>query len=190
MYWLAATALAGTFAGIPIRGVPGVGEPHFINPAEGWTAPLSTGRVWVFVGEEDEQAAAWLTRHTALPPVSLQGVDEARGDGLKEVAFRRGNVAVRVQAAERVRRLAERLRDSIVGAAPSALASTWEWRSCPDMLVVDAPGAAAIQELGRVTVDRDYARLEPFPQTPVYVWDRWGRATRVWDPASASSSPP
>lgn len=172
---------AGMHGGIPVHGVPGLGEPSFLTPATGWTAAVEGGWVRVFVGPTEAAGVEWYDRMLEsiglAPPVlaDLAAVtDAAHGDGATLVAFRDGNVAVLVRAQAGARAIADALRAAIVDNAPAVATPTLstaggQWR-------VDAPGAVHLGVTG--------GRGVPFqrgvftePPREVVVWDALGRAT-------------
>ncbi|MDP2307809.1 MAG: hypothetical protein Q8P18_17420 [Pseudomonadota bacterium] len=173
----------GLHGGIPVSGVPGIGEPSFLTPATGWTAAVDGGWVRVFVGPTEAAGAEWYDRMLesigAPPPVlaDLAAVtDAAHGDGATLVSFRDGNVAVLVRVQHDARAVADTLRAAIVDDAPALATPTLsavagQWR-------VDAPGAVHLRYTG--------GRGVPFqrgvftePPTEIVVWDALGRATAI-----------
>ncbi len=177
----------GVHAGIPVRGVPGVGEPTFLTPASGWTAAVDGGWVRVFVGATEAEAADWYTRQleslgVAPPAYALAGADEAHGDGVTLVAFRDGNVGVMVRADKGAGTVAKRLQAAIVEAGPAAPGLVepclvmMECGSAGLGTCVQAPGAAAIRAPGGGAVAREHMPL-PRGATEAWVWDDYGRVT-------------
>ena len=159
MTLLLLTALAGNLAwageihaGIPVRGVPGLGEPSFQTASLGWTAGLADGGfVRVFVGKTEEEAAEWYARAvhslTIVPPAYAAFGDEAVGDGQALLVFRDGNVAVFVRADQDAAAVAERMKAAIVDGVPWPTApvlaaradGTWEI-SAGDLVGIRAEG--------------------------------------------------
>lgn len=176
-----AALAAGVHGGIPVRGVPGIGEPSFQTPATGWTAAVEGGWVRVYVGLTEAAGEDWYGRTLqtlGVPPAELApfapGIDAAHGDGDTLVAFRDGNVAVLVRTSTGARAVAEALHAAIVEdtagpKAPTIRASAGTWE-------VDAPSAVHISFTG--------GRGVPFkrgvftePPRQIVVWDALGRAT-------------
>lgn len=176
----ATAALAGGIhAGIPVRGVEGLGEPTFLTPASGWSAAVEGGWVRVFVGATEAEGAEWYTRaleSIGNPPAPLVGfpADEAHGDGATLVAFRDGNVGVLVRAERDAGNVATRLHTAIVEAAPVVVPSLRP--SLDETWIVEAPGAAAVRAVGGGAVPFQAHTYKSRP-TEVYVWDAWGRVT-------------
>lgn len=172
---------AGVHGGIPVHGVPGVGEPSFLTPASGWTAAVQGGWVRVFVGPTEAAGAEWYDRmleSLGVPPPELTDLaavtDAAHGDGVTLVSFRDGNVAVLVRVQSGARAVADTLRAAIVDGVPPS------------------PAPSLAEGGGRWTVDAPYAvhltvtggRAIPFkrgqfaePPREVVAWDALGRAT-------------
>jgi hypothetical protein len=181
----AGIALAGgVHAGIPVRGVPGLGEPTFLTPASGWTTEVSGGWVRVFVGATEVAGAEWYARQLESigrppSPYTLAGADEAHGDGASLVMFRDGNVGVVVRGDTNAAALATTLKGAIVAAGPRVVATM---DVGPDLgepygrWKVSAPGAAAIRAANGAGVDGGEAAFKVAP-TAVYVWDAYGRVT-------------
>jgi hypothetical protein len=176
MMLLVSTALAaGLHAGIPVRGVPGVGEPSFVTPEMGWTASVQGGWVRVYVGRTEADGDRWFTDaiatlQVAPPPFRLG--DEAVGDGQTLVGFRDGNVAVLVRAESGAGAVAQRLHAAILDKAPTIAAPSL--RHTDEGWVVDAPGAVAVSVEGgrKVPFKADVWREAP---TTVIAWDSVGR---------------
>lgn len=171
----------GIHAGIPVRGVPGVGEPTFLTPNTGWTAQVDGGFVRVFVGADEAAGEDWYGRtlqSLVVPaaPLDFPGADEAHGDGAALVAWRDGNVAVLVRVESGATTVAKRLHAAIVEAAPLSatprlVADGTRWR-------IDATGAVDVRATG--------GRVVPFqpgvyevPPREIVAWDAWGRPTVI-----------
>lgn len=189
-FLLSASALAaGLHAGVPVRGVPGLGEPDFLSPELGWSAPVLSaegqprGMVRVFVGKAELDAQLWLRDavlavQTPLVPVVGLG-DQALGSS-SVMAVRDGNVGVFVALHEgSAREVSLTLLNAIVE-QPSA------WPAAPrvelkgDLWMVDAPGAAHLDAIGG---RRPLGEAYGFSRVPeqVIAWDATGRAS-VWTP--------
>jgi len=168
---------AGTHAGIPVRGVPGLGEPTFLTPRTGWTSSVEGGFVRVYVGPTEADAAEWMLRAreglTLQPsPATVLLGDEAFGDGDALYVFRDGNVAVFVRV-ERGALATARTLHAAIEDGPA-------WPAAPRLL----PRGEGGWELGErgVSVSFTGGQLVPFrpgtwselPAT-VVVWDAWGR---------------
>lgn len=184
MLFLAAAAFAGGIhAGIPVRGVPGLGEPSFVSPETGWTAPVEAGFVRVYVGPTEAEAEGWLAhaRMTLSLPAAeapLTLGDAAFGDGDALYAFRDGNVAVMVRAERDALGIARRLQAAIEDGpawppAPTPTVSGGRWTFAVD-------DAAHVAFTGGRAVP--YVRgVYDAPPREVVVWDRYGRPS-VWRP--------
>lgn len=182
MLLLASLAFAGgVHAGIPVRGVAGLGEPSFVSPDAGWTAPTGGGFVRVYVGPTEADAEGWFAHARGtltLPAADAEPVvgDEAFGDGDALYAFRDGNVAVMVRVPAGATEVARTLHASIVDgpawpAAPAPVARDGRW------VFVVADGGELAFTGGRAVAFRrgEFAELP----SEVVVWDRYGRPA-VW----------
>jgi len=169
--------------GIPVRGVEGLGEPDFLTPELGWSAPIEGGFVKVFVGTSAEQASDWVKQAqmsitVVLPLIDVLG-DEAWGDASGLLIVRSGNIALQVRAQGNAGEIAQAMLDAIpAGSQP--------WPSPPVLLEVgegqwrvEAPGAAAVRFTGggQASPGADLT----FSERPdaVVAWDEWGRPS-VW----------
>lgn len=182
---LGGPALAGGLhAGIPVHGVPGLGEPTFLTPASGWTAAVEGGWVRVFVGADVAEAEAWYDRTLEgivrrAPAYRMAGADEAHGDGRTLVSFRDGNVGVLLRVERGAAALATRLLASIVEAGPGL--GEVEIRRVPDCDAswsISAPGAAGIRVPSGGRSGRNEVRVREKP-AELYAWDAYGRVTVV-----------
>lgn len=170
-------------AGIPVTGVPGIGEPSFLTPTTGWTAPVQGGWVRVFVGPTEADSIDWYARQLESlgrqPPVltDLAALtNDAHGDNEKLVSFRDGNVGVVVRVQSGARAVADTLRAAIVDQAqaapkPTLASSGGQWR-------VDAPGAVHMSFTGGRGVPFQRGVFTDAPRE-VIVWDALGRATVI-----------
>lgn len=173
---------AGVHAGIPVRGVEGLGAPSFLTPASGWSAPVAGGSVRVFVGATEAEGANWYDRQLEAlvhppDPYTLRGADEAHGDGVGLVLFRDGNVGVLVRTTTNAAAVATKLLGAIVETGPSVRARL---DVGPDLgepygrWQVSAPGAAAIRSSKAGGADLDAIAFSSDPGE-IYVWDAYGR---------------
>ena len=171
--------------GIPVRGVEGLGEPDFLTPELGWSAPIEGGFVKVFVGTSAAQAAAWVQQAQmaiTVPLPALDGLaDEAWGDERGLLIVRAENVALQVRARGNAGAVVQAMLDAIVTEQtpwpePPSLVPAGEalWR-------VEAPGAAAVRFTGPgAVVPGPALTFSALPST-VVAWDEWGRPA-VWSP--------
>jgi hypothetical protein len=189
MIWLllVLTALAGgRHAGIPVRGVPGLGEPSFETSITGWSAQVQGGYVRVFVGRDDLEARAWVERMTmgfSKPLATYAGslrAEDVKGDGRGILLFRDGNVGflVRVDAAGAID--AETWARTLLG----ALAPDAPWPAPPalkaqgDRWTVVAPGAAQVAFHGGHLAPNQ-GLVFTAPPLELVAWDEYGRAS-IW----------
>jgi hypothetical protein len=183
--WLLSSALAGgthssVHSGIPVHGVPGVGEPTFLTPATGWTASVDGGFVRVFVGHDEADAVDWYERARSsltLTPADASGLgDEAFGDGQALFAFRDGNVAVLVRAQDsednEAYAWARTLHDAIVDGVPWPAAPRLEPRGDGTFVVSGATSFVKVAGGQQVPFHPGVFRALP---DEVVVWDAYGR---------------
>lgn len=169
--------------GIPVRGVEGLGEPDFLTPELGWSAPIEGGFVKVFVGTSAAQAAAWarqaqMSIAVVLPPTDVLG-DEAWGDASGLLIVRSGNIAFQVRAQGNAAEIAQTMLDAIPAGSqpwpePPTLTAVGEgqWR-------VEAPGAAAVRFTGGGPAGASVDLTVSQRPAAVVAWDEWGRPS-VW----------
>lgn len=183
--WSLHIALAGSpHTGIPVHGVPGLGEPSFQTAETGWTAMVDGGFVGVFVGADAVEAQQWVD-HKAIQlavykPVrnpefiEQNGVDFAMGDGKGLLIFRDENVAVMCRHRTDAQSWATLLHESIIG-APHPLLD-------PPTLVQE--GAVWVPVLAENTVHFSFVGGAPIgtpktqfasPPERMIAWDGWGR---------------
>lgn len=178
MLLLIGAALAGGIhAGIPVRGVEGLGEPSFVSPETGWTAPVAGGFVRVFVGRTEAEAESWLAharRSLTLPAADATVTvgDEAFGDGEALYAFRDGNVAAQVRAERDALGVARRLAAAIVDGVPWPAAASPRESAGRWSFAVE--GAAHVAFTGGRAVPFQRGVYEA-PPNEVVIWDEYGR---------------
>lgn len=182
---LGGPALAGGLhAGIPVNGVPGLGEPTFLTPASGWTAAVEGGWVRVFVGADVAEAEAWHDRTLegigrTPSAYRVAGADEAHGDGSTLLSFRDGNVGVLVRVERGAASLAARLLASIVEAGPGlGEVEIRQVPGCEAPWSISAPGAAGLRVPSGGRSGRNEVRVREEP-TEIYAWDAYGRVRVV-----------
>lgn len=180
LVFLGAALAGGLHAGVPVTGVPGLGEPSFHGPAAGWSAGVPGGLVRVFVGHDEAEASAWLNGSvpiSAEAPPAYAFADEAWGDGVGLLAFRDGNVSVFVRVSSGALALAERLQASIVDdgspwpAAPALTGQEGAWT------LPVAQGQHVTFQGGRLARGAGWT----FTALPyeLVVWDHTGRPAQV-----------
>lgn len=180
---------AGQHAGIPVRGVPGLGEPEFLSPELGWTAPVlgaqgqPRGVVRVFVGKGDLEAELWVTeavRSVQLPLGVVAGMGDQAVGSSTVLAVRDGNVGFFVAVHEgSAREVGLTLLNAIVD-VPAAWPAAPVVQQQGELWMVDAPGAAHLDAIGG---RRPLGELYGFSRLPeqIVAWDSTGRAA-VWTP--------
>lgn len=175
MMFLFSLAFAGgVHAGIPVHGVPGLGEPTFQSPAAGWTAPIAGGFVRVFVGATEAEAAEWFARARVsiqVPPPDQRGIGDAGfGDGETLYAFVDGNVAVLIRASADADTWAATLHNAIVDGVP--------WPATPQ-LQAQPDGRWSVVERGVFVSGASQVPFQPgvfqTPPAEIVVWDAYGR---------------
>lgn len=184
MIWFLSLALAaGQHTGIPTTGIPGLGEPSFLTPRTGWTAPVEGGLVRVFVGPTEADAKDWYQRSReglTIEPVPAGGIgDEAFGDGAGLLAWRDGNVAVMVRCSSGARQWALLLHDAMVDGIPWPDPVRLLHRADGTWVVPGAPRSVQFRG-GKAVAFRpgEFRR----PPEEVVVWDEWGRPSVVERP--------
>ncbi len=182
----------GRHGGIPVSGVPGLGDPSFETSSTGWTAQIEGGYVRVFVGRDELEARSWVDRMTlgfSKPLAPYAGsipAEDLHGDGKGLLLLRDGNVGLLVRAdpagpldAETWARtlLAAMVPDAPWPAPPVLKASGNQW-------VVEAPGAKQVAfHGGHLAANQGLVFTEP--PIELVAWDAYGRAS-VWVRKSAT----
>ncbi|MDP2313176.1 MAG: hypothetical protein Q8P41_09750 [Pseudomonadota bacterium] len=190
---IGAALAGGVHVGIPVTGVPGLGEPSFLTPATGWTAAVEGGWVRVYVGPTEAAGVEWYARMleslgvqpAVLPDLGahpgvaahLGPVDAAHGDGETLVAFRDGNVGVLVRAQGGARAIADVLLAAIVDDGPAVRTPTISSTAGPERRwEVDAPGSVHLSFTGGRAVPFQRGVYTQAPRE-IVSWDAWGRAS-------------
>ena len=186
-FLLSMIALAGgRHGGIPVNGVPGLGEPSFETSFTGWSAQVQGGYVRVFVGRDDLEAHDWVGRMALgfskplAPYAGSLRAEDLQGDGKGLLLLRDGNVGllVRVDPAGAID--AETWARTLL----AALVPDSPWPAPPvlkqdgDRWVVEARGAKQVAfHGGHLVANQGLVFTEP-PKELV-AWDQYGRAS-VW----------
>ncbi|MDP6933455.1 MAG: hypothetical protein QGG40_11095 [Myxococcota bacterium] len=190
LVFLLSAAMAGEIhAGIPTRGVVGMGEPSFQTVESGWSSRVPGGLVRVYVGSSEQAARSWYEGHlggrSAAPrPIPNFG-DMAHGNGVDLMGFRDGNVAVWIETMPistrnpetltNARELAENLLGAIVEDGPRPqrprLVPTTDgvWR-------LEAPGATHLSFEGGRLIPGEGALFD-IPPRSASAWGPLGRTT-------------
>ena len=179
----------GMHAGLPVSGVQGLGEPSFVSPSAGWTAPIlqagrRVGMVRVFVAPTEAAAVAWyssaLQREVVFtPPAAADlpvGLDAAHGDGVGLWLLRDGNFAALIQTDTGARELGETLRAALIDrAAPTPAPAVVE--VTPGHGRVEGADVVHVQfEGGKLLPTRTGWEFSVLP-TGMVIWDSLGRPT-------------
>lgn len=178
--FLGVALAGGVHAGIPVTGVPGLGEPTFLTASTGWSAGAAGGVVRVFVAPDAATASGWLNESIPLStgtPPTYDFADEAWGDGQGLLAFRDGNVGVYIRVPSGARALAEQLRASIVNDGSP-------WPTAPTLSGSEGRWTLSVGQDQHVSFQG--GRLAPGPgwtftalPHELVVWDATGRAVTV-----------
>jgi len=185
--WFVHIAFAGSpHTGIPVHGIPGLGEPSFQTVETGWTAMVDGGFVGVFVGADAVEAQQWVdhkaTQLAIYKPkrnpnfIEHTDVDFALGDGIGLLIFRDENVAVMCRHRTDARSWAIQLHESITGEAHPPLE--------PPKLT--QKGEVWVPVLGENTIHFSFVGGAPTaspetqfsaPPERMIAWDQWGRTS-------------
>ena len=209
--WMWSIAMAVAGSGIPFDAVPLVESVVFL-PEGGWAGTIAdeqVGACRVFVGQTENDAQVWLDAQSSwLPRETLPAVPfpaaVARGDTVRVLAFREGNVAVAIhRPSGAVLQVAQRLLDAIeedspwpadpvVAAGNGRLKVTGEWADvrfvAPSSLDLETflPMLPSVVPVGAGEV----AIGDDVHSVTVQTWDRFGRTAIVpWSRNSGAQIP-
>jgi hypothetical protein len=134
-WWIIVAASAGS--GLDPSALAVVGEPTYLAPALGWTAPVldetqGSVRVWVYpdLAGAATQFATLREALGAAAPLLPIGADEGTGNGLDLALFRQGEVVVQVVRPEGA-------AGDLAGRLLAAVRDAGEWPEQPKVNVVD-----------------------------------------------------
>jgi hypothetical protein len=204
MWWMVATALAGTVLSpdaSPVLGAPSWLAAPDAEAASGWEAPILDDqpgrvRVWVHADVDAAKKQFASAKEGLFPRQVPLGADDSAGDPGVHVVFRQGELVVEVQrpagaAVDLGERLLKAVRDG--GAWPGepsvrvvdgllSVAGTWSEQSVTLAPRLDrttfrsAPTPVVRNAEGRVVVPAGTRWVE------VRVWDRYGRSSKTrWE---------